>query len=666
MICSIFIFVIYSKARVNASYFVFLPGYKPNVGIERIDNEELRSFFKIAQKFDDGSQFVVVLHDPDGFFSSGTLLKVVEFQNELSKLSCVKNVLSIINYAFKKPYFDGSTLDREILKDPEANSFISKDGEYLLLHCTLNRNCDEDRALQEVRQLIKNYQDLRGLLFGQIVINRELFREIVHQVFVYPAIIFLVILSIFYLQTRSLKASLVSLLVPVLANLIVYGLTTLMGMELNTMTVMCVSFLIVIGSAYGLHFYNGVVRFGDRVRKEMFRPIFFSMFTTAIGFLSFLFVEITAFRQLGLMVSSGLALVFLILFTSGYELLCDERKVRRETVLLRIKSERVGRVLLIISLVLVALTFALLPKIDVGMDQASYFSKDSQVARALRILTEEFSYREPVYIMIEKDALFTVKDSEIIRSILRDLSDLDEVSSVQFPATYPIPTLVMLSRFQPVINHFVADGRTIRIVLNITEEAYRKAGRLKHKLLEIVQKYPYKFTIASAAFVVDQINSQIIESQIQSLTLSLLLIFGSVLFAFKDLSLSLTIVVPVLLTALMNFFFMALLKLRLDVATSIVASILVGLVVDYSIHLAHDMRRTKDVFVSIENVSMPILANGLGLIGGFFVLTFSRLALFKNVSLLLILGISFGVLFTLFSQPLLIKKFANKIPKQKK
>lgn len=666
-ICIVFAFVIYSKARINASYFVFLPGYKPNVGIEQIDDEELKSFFRIVQKFNDGSQFVIVLHNPNGFFSPNALFRVIELQNELTKLSCIKSVLGITNYTFKKPYFDGSALDEGILEDPEARSFISKDGRYLLFHCTLARNCDEDKALQDVRRLLKDFQDLQGLLFGQIVINRELFREIINQVFVYPAIIFLVILSIFYLQTRSLKASLVSLMVPVLANLIVYGTTTLLGMELNTMTVMCVSFLIVIGSAYGLHFYNGIVRFADGVLREMFRPIFFSMLTTAVGFLSFLFVEITAFRQLGLMVSFGLALVFIILFTSGYELLRNEKKVQRKTILFKIESEKVGRTLFVSSLILIVLTFVLLPKIDVGMDQASYFSKNSQIGRALKILTQEFSYREPVYIMVEKDTLFNIKDSENIKSLLKDLSEIEGISSAQFPMTYPVPTLVMLSRFQPVINHFVADGKTIRIVLNITEEAYRKAGRLKHELLEIVQKYSdYSFTIASAAFVVDRINSRVVKSQIQSLTLSLLLILSSVLFAFRDLSLSFTIVVPVIFTALMNFFFMAVLNLRLDVATSIVASILVGLVVDYSIHLAHDMRRTKDVFVSIENVSMPILTNGLGLIAGFLVLIFSKLALFRSISLLLILGIGFGVSFTLFSQPLLIKRSIGNVSTKRK
>ncbi|WP_346310921.1 MMPL family transporter [Pseudothermotoga sp.] len=660
IVCGIFATIIYSKARINASYFVFLPGYRSGASVEEIDNEELRAFFKIVQKFNDGSQFVVVLHHPEGFFSPQVLSRAVELQERLSSLPCMKNLLSVINYSFRKPYFDGSTLNEAILEDPEASSFVSKDGKYLLLYCTLSVDCDEDEALKAIEKVLGDFKDLKALSFGQIVINRHLFREIIRQVFVYPGIIFLVILFIFYLQTRSLKASFVSLTIPVLANVIVYGVVSLLGVELNTLSVMSVSFLIIIGSAYGLHFYNGVVRFGERVRKEMLTPIFFSMFTTSVGFLSFLFVEIAAFRHLGLMVSSGLALVFVILFSSGYELLRSEKPIKRGTLLLRLRSENLGQIMLVFSLVCAALTFLLLPRIEVGMDQAAYFSKSSAIGQALTILTEKFSYREPVYVMVEKQSLFNVKDSQRISELVEDLRRIDGVSSVQFPTAYPIPSLVLMSRLQPAIHQFVADGRTIRIVVNLTEEGYRKAAQLKDRLRAVLEKYPeYTFTVASAAFVVEQINTRIVASQVQSLTISLLLIFGSVLFAFRNLLLSLLIVVPIVLTALLNFFFMGLFGLRLEIATSIVASILVGLVVDYSIHLAHDMRRTKDVFRSIENISMPVLANGLGLIGGFSVLMFSKLALFRNVSLLLMLGIGFGVAFTLFSQPLLIKRFAR-------
>ncbi|MEM2146794.1 MAG: MMPL family transporter [Candidatus Jordarchaeaceae archaeon] len=514
--------------------------------------------------------------------------------------------------------------------------------------------------MKKIDNVLKSYQTLSPLVFGQLVINDHLFSEIIRQVLVYPSLMFLAILIVFWVQTRSLKASFLSLLIPLIATIIVYGFSALLKVELNVMTVMCVSFLLVIGSAYGLHFYNGIVRFGKDVKKMMFRPIFFSMFTTAVGFLSFLFVKITAFKQLGLMVSSGLALIFLMLFTAGYELFYDERKKYTKTFSMKMNNEVLGKILIYVVLAVCVISPSILPRIEIGMDQASYFSKNSQIGRALKILTEQFSYREPVYIMLEKNSFFTIKDSENIKQIIERVGNINGVASVQFPGSYPIPTLALLARIQPAVNYFVADGKTIRIVANITDEAYRQAGKIKKALYEELKDYTeYKFTIASTSFIVDQINSQILKSQLQSLITSLILIFISIVIAFRNISFSAVIVVPVLLTALFNFIFIYLMKLKLDIATSIVASILVGLVVDYSIHLAHDLKATKSVSKSIENIGMPILANALGLIAGFLMMSLSKLALFRNVSILLSFGIAFGVSFTIFSQPLIIKKMVK-------
>jgi len=657
-LCSVFVLL---NAKINADYMVFLPGYTPGVPIEKIDNDEVKALVKVSEKFSDSSQVAVILHSHNTFFDSTSLQRVLKLQDEMTRVDGVKTVLSVLNYSFKKTYFDGSTLEREITQDPEAKAFISGDGSYLLLNCVLEPLEDQKPVLRRMEALLKSYSDLSPLLFGQIVINDHLFREIIRQTTLYPALMFLAILAVFYFQTRSLKASLVSLIFPIFATAIVYAAATALNAELNVMTVMTASFLLVIGSAYGLHFYNGIIRFGKEARRRMLRPIFFSMFTTAVGFLSFLFVKITAFKQLGLMVSSGLALVVLMLFTSGYELLVSKSEPKFRAISVRIKNQSIGKVLIWAVIFAMALSPFLISQIDIGMDQISYFSKNSSIGKAMRIMNEEFSYREPVFVVIEKDSLFTVKDSEVIKQIVQTLSEIDGVSSVQYPVSYPVPTLAILSRMQPAIKYFVADAKTIRIVVNITHEAYTHAGDLKENLEKALKRYSqYRFTLASASFVVDQINSQILKSQLQSLFASVIFIFLVIFFAFKKFTLSIVIIVPIALTVVFNFDFIALLNLRLDIATSIVASILVGLIVDYSIHLAHDMKSTNDVSKTIENIGMPLITNALGLIAGFLVLSLSKLALFRNVSLLIALGIGFGVCFTIFSEPLIMKKVLKK------
>lgn len=657
ILCAVYAFF---RIKINADYMVFLPGYRPGEPIEKIDNQDVKALLDVSEKFSDGTQIILILYSEKTFFDRESLQDVLKLQEKLLKIEDIKTVLSVTNYVFKTPYFDGSSLKREIVGDEEAKSFISSDGKYLLLNCILKPLDDQKPALRKIEALLKEYPQLSPVLFGQTVINDQLFKEIIKQMVLYPAMMFLAILIVFYLQTRSIKASFVSLLVPILATIVVYSCVALIGSELNVMTVMTISFVLVIGSAYGLHFYNGILRFGKNVRKKMFKPIFFSMITTAIGFLSFLFVKISAFRQLGLMVSSGLALVFLILFTSGYELLYSENKRNPQAISVTIKGSLIGKTLIVAIIIAVIITPFSLGKIEIGMDQVSYFSKNSEIGKAMKILEREFSYREPVFIMMEKNSIFTVKDGQIIKQIIEKISDLEGVSAVQFPQSYPVPTLAMLSRLQPAVGYFVSNAQTVRLVVNITNDAYTHAGKLKQQLEKILSDYrEYKFTVASAAFVVDQINSQILQSQLQSLITSLILIFLMIIIAFRKFWLSIVIAIPVALTALFNFDFIVLFNLKLDIATSIVASILVGLVVDYSIHLAHDMRMTRDISKTISNVGMPILTNALGLIAGFTVMSFSKLALFRNISLLLSLGIGFGVCFTLFSEPLIVQRLVK-------
>ncbi len=650
-----------SRIEIESGHLVFLPGYKAGQNLDMTKNEHVKSLVKVSRTFADGTQVIVVVRAKSSFFESEALTKLAELQRNLSDLRSVKSVVSVLNYPFKKAYFNGNNLSREILEDPEARNFISFDGKYILLNCVLEPRNDlkfDPQVIKEIRRVLLSYSEFSPLLFGESVINYYLFQEILKQSLLYPAIMFAIILFVFFIQTRCLKATLLALFYPVMSIVLVFAVALSFGMVLNVMTVMSISFLIVIGSAYGLHFYNGVLRFGKDVRKKMFRPIFYSMATTAAGFLSFLFVNIQAFREMGLLVSTGLILNFILLFTSGYELLEENNgKSVKTSLILKLNSRKIGTALLIAITILILFTPLILKNLTIGMDQASYFSERSDVGQAVKILKDNFSYREPIYVVLRKSSVFTLTDGEIIHEIIEKLRNINGISSVQFPISYPIPTLLLARRFQPAISFFVADSQTIRLMVNMTSESYTRSLEIKQEIERILESYKdYSYTLASVAFVVQEMNSQIVKNQLQTLFISLLFIFIAVLIAFRDIFLSMTIILPVALTALMNFVFMSVLKIRLEMSSSIVASILTGLVVDYSIHLAHDLRMTRDINITIQNIVMPILTNALGLIAGFLVLVFSQLLLFRNVSVLLCVGIAFGCIFTLFAEPLILQK----------
>lgn len=91
---------------------VFLPGYRPGEPIEKIDNQDVKALLDVSEKFSDGTQIILILYSEKTFFDRESLQDVLKLQEKLLKIEDIKTVLSVTNYVFKTPYFDGSSLKR--------------------------------------------------------------------------------------------------------------------------------------------------------------------------------------------------------------------------------------------------------------------------------------------------------------------------------------------------------------------------------------------------------------------------------------------------------------------------------------------------------------------------------------------------------------------------
>jgi hypothetical protein len=272
-------------------------------------------------------------------------------------------------------------------------------------------------------------------------------------------------------------------------------------------------------------------------------------------------------------------------------------------------------------------------------------------------MKEQFGFREPVFIMLEKeDGNFTAEDTKKLETMKKELENLEGLAKVDFPTEIPIPIAYLLSRNQEFLKYFIASGNTIRMMAYISEEGFKNLGKIIPRIEGVIKNYDYRYLIAGTSLIWDKINSEILISQFQSLIAAGLLIFGMIYAIFRKLKFSLVIMIPLAFTVSMNFIFMYLFKLNLEISTAIISSILMGLIIDYSIHLSYDSKKVGDPYLALKRVGTAILANALGIIAGFSVLLFSTFALFRNVSLLLILGISYGTAFTLIVESWILKK----------
>ena len=152
----------------------------------------------------------------------------------------------------------------------------------------------------------------------------------------------------------------------------------------------------------------------------------------------------------------------------------------------------------------------------------------------------------------------------------------------------------------------------------------------------------YNVKIAGDTDMALAVNNLIVSSQIMSIIISLIAVFIIVSISYRSLVGGLFGVIPLSFALLINFGLMGFLGIKLDIATSMVASIAIGIGVDYTVHFLsryHNERlKSDDLSVVTRNTLMTtgkaIIFNAISVAAGFAVLLFSNFNPLVNLGLL--------------------------------
>jgi predicted RND superfamily exporter protein len=142
--------------------------------------------------------------------------------------------------------------------------------------------------------------------------------------------------------------------------------------------------------------------------------------------------------------------------------------------------------------------------------------------------------------------------------------------------------------------------------------------------------------------VYSQLDKSLINSQMSSLVIAIfmvLLIVGAIL---RSPMKGLFAAIPIIATITILFGFMGVTGIPLDIATVLVASVALGIGIDYSIHIithfSHIHKETKDLSKAMEQTIMisgkAIVINVLSVAAGFLVLIFSEIVPLQNFGIL--------------------------------
>jgi predicted RND superfamily exporter protein len=148
--------------------------------------------------------------------------------------------------------------------------------------------------------------------------------------------------------------------------------------------------------------------------------------------------------------------------------------------------------------------------------------------------------------------------------------------------------------------------------------------------------------IGGYSVVYSELASTIIKGQAQSISIALIAIVILVILLFRSFSAGALAAVPLVISILLNFGAMGFLGLRLDIATAIITSIVMGTGVDFTIQFLwkyRDLRRAglgwdASVVETLSTTGRAIAFNALCVVSGFVVLIFSSLPPLRHLALL--------------------------------
>ena len=542
----------------------------------------------------------------------------------------------------------------------------------------------------------------------------------------FPAVI-LVVMAVLLIMFRNPRGVLLPLTIAILSVIWTLGVMTAFGVKQNIVSTMLPVFLISIGVADAIHFlaeFSHHAKSGSKERalsqtlKALWAPMLVTSLTTAVGFLSLMNTDITFIREFGLFVAVGVCFALIITMLLLPPVLLKfarvkpaedptddnmiDRKLKNSVLAVNNGLARNSKAAGLAFVVLVAVMGVSLSQLNIDNKAIKYFDADSQIRVDDEIINSYFAGTMLFSITLKADAPDTFKQMELLQAIEKIQARLAEHEDVGFSYS-PVDFIKLLNQrllaggeeafalpeggddllAQYFFLYESSDGRGIFdtvdqkyqnariIVFNHSDQSSVMEATLNDVLPYARSVLPPSVEIEASGFgeLLVSTKNEVIYGQIASLSWSLLGVFVLLALVFRSAVFGILGTLPLTLTVFINFAIMPLVGMDLDIGTSLVAAIAIGVGVDYAIHFISRYRQQReqgmDVNPAIEEalsgVYRPVIFNTLVLSLGFSMLGLSTFAALANLGYLIAMTMVISALATLFVLPMLIRLFPGSV-----
>lgn len=604
--------------------------------------------------------------------------------------------------------------------DDIRQAFLSADGNSLAIYIDPRPSASDIEVLDgiaaAIAEVIPGYEThLTGMGPIREATNQTIVKDLVTLV----PVVSLVLMIVLYLSLRTVSGVVLTLLTVGLSIAPAVGVMGLLGIPLSSVTNTFPILVLAIACGDAIHLlslYYQRLRAGvekpvavRQTVEELALPIMLTSVTSSAGFLSMLTSPMPPIGGLGVLVAFGIMWAWFLstfVLSSAIALLpapklhrnaaAEERGVSRlDAVFDKIIGATTSHRLLTAAVAVGSIGLLAgigLPQLKREVSPERMFPEGHQVRLDAEAIDAAFRSSSPIEILVKGDA----RDPQVLAAVdslkgrlraqVPEIGSVDSIAgtvrrmnsnltgSDELPAERDqIAQLILLfgngspDRLKSLV---ATDWSALRVIVRLpnleTERLNEVVGIVEKTVNETMGDVPVSYT--GKAPLNREMAELVVQSSLSSILFSLALVLLICSIAFRHLLEGVEGMVPLGFAILGVFGIMGLVGIPLTMATAIISSIVIGVGVDYGVHVLarwnlvqkmHFSTHREQVHETIHDVGRPVLFNAAAVAAGLAVLGLSQFEPIGQLGILSVIAMLASALGALILIPL-IKTFRRK------
>ena len=490
-------------------------------------------------------------------------------------------------------------------------------------------NLRNHQNIEEIRDVINKYGENAKIYLGGIpMIADDMMSFIKSDIIVFGFGVLIFIIFTLWMIFRNIRWVLIPLLGCATSVIIMIGLLGFIGWKVTVISSNFIALMLILNMAMNIHvtvrFLQLKKEFPDLSKKDaiidaskkMMLPILYTVLTTICAFLSLIFSGIKPIIDFGWMMTLGLTVSFIVTFLllpSLLNIFADDSDINFRNTEKSIITSFLGSIakkskifLFGASILVIALSFIGIFKLEVENSFINYFDKETEIYKGMKKIDDNLGGTTPLNVILKfpstknnlknsqnddefseweedtednenkskywftrdkMDKILKVHDyldnlPEIGKvlsfgSILRVAEDLNnkELQSLEIAVLYSkIPEEIKEEIITPYISVEKDEARIFVRIKDLLKNL-RRDDLIKKINLELNTKLGFKkdeYKLAGVLILFNNLLQSLFKSQILTLGIVILGIFGMFFILFKNLTLSFIGIVPNFIAAFLS------------------------------------------------------------------------------------------------------------------